>query len=87
MYLSKNIYSSSELKPLLENSFHLFLGEESKLITAKQVWLESNLGISLSQKFVTLSTIRSYFGFQNFFYVDRLANKFFLSIRADFISK
>ena len=35
------------LKTLADNNSHLFLGAEFKQVTAKQVWLESLVGISL----------------------------------------
>ena len=54
------------------------------MITAKKVWLESTLGISLLLKYATLS-LRFYFGFQNCFVTDRLAIKFFFKISADFV--
>ena len=38
-----------------DNSFHISLRAESKLITAKQVQLEPTLEISLLQKSVALS--------------------------------
>ena len=58
------------LKTLVDRSFHLFLRTKSIYITATQI--------------CSFTTIRFYFGFQEFFILDRFAIKFFYTI-ADFI--
>ena len=57
-----------------------FLTAESKVITAKQVWLESTFGIFLSQKSVTSSPWDFILVFKNYLLqTGSLSNSFFIS--------